>query len=49
MADEDHYVIDHYTSPERLSSYFAGDWNILLTLRTGQAGQPEKENHEARV
>lgn len=77
-VEQDHYLIEHYTSPERLSSYFAGDWNILLTLRTGQfierahvgqlhdhthrmglllaarshrprAGQPEKENHEARV
>lgn len=29
-------LIEHYTSPEALSSYFTSDWSILLTLRTSE-------------
>lgn len=31
-----HYLIEHYTSPEKLGSHFAADWNVLLTLRTNE-------------
>jgi hypothetical protein len=31
-----HYLIEHYTSPEKLGSHFAGSWNVLLTLRTNE-------------
>jgi hypothetical protein len=35
-VEPEHYLTEHYTSPERLSRHFAGDWTILLTLRTGE-------------
>ncbi|MFC0864935.1 hypothetical protein ACFHYQ_21815 [Sphaerimonospora cavernae] len=31
-----HYLIEHYTSPERLSYHFTGSWDLLLTLRTSE-------------
>ncbi|WP_413100122.1 SAM-dependent methyltransferase [Streptomyces sp. Inha503] len=31
-----HHLIEHYTSPEKLGSYFATDWQVLLTLRTSE-------------
>ena len=31
-----HHLIEHYTSPEKLSRHFSSAWNILLTLRTGE-------------
>jgi SAM-dependent methyltransferase len=34
--EQRHFLIEHYTSPERLSRYFGADWTILLTLRTGE-------------
>lgn len=34
--EEKHFVIEHYTSPERLSRHFAEGWTILLTLRTSE-------------
>ena len=30
------HLIEHYTSPERLSRHFASGWTILLTLRTSE-------------
>jgi hypothetical protein len=30
------HLIEHYTSPERLSRHFTSDWTILLTLRTSE-------------
>jgi len=32
----DEYRIEHFTSPEKLSRHFAGEWTVLLTLRTGE-------------
>ncbi len=46
-----HHLIEHYTSPERLSAHFSTDWDIQLTLRTGQftelphIGQPHAHTH----
>ncbi len=46
-----HYLIEHYTSPEKLSQHFTGDWDILLTLRTNEfterphVGQPHDHAH----
>ncbi|MEV6363194.1 class I SAM-dependent methyltransferase [Nocardia asteroides] len=36
MPVEDHqYLIEHYTTPDKLFRYFPGDtWEVLLTLRT---------------
>ncbi|BFV56355.1 hypothetical protein KCMC57_up14590 [Kitasatospora sp. CMC57] len=31
-----HHMIEHYTSPEKLSRHFTSDWRVLLTLRTGE-------------
>ena len=31
-----HHVIEHYTSPEKLSRHFTNAWSVLLTLRTGE-------------
>ncbi|WP_326611533.1 class I SAM-dependent methyltransferase [Streptomyces scopuliridis] len=31
-----HYLIEHYTSPEKLRRRFIGDWDVLLTLRTNE-------------
>ncbi|MET9398509.1 SAM-dependent methyltransferase [Kitasatospora sp. NPDC002965] len=31
-----HHLVDHYTSPEKLSRHFTGAWNVLLTLRTAE-------------
>jgi SAM-dependent methyltransferase len=35
-VEEKHFVIEHYTSPERLSRHFAEGWTVLLTLRTSE-------------
>ncbi|WP_030458875.1 bifunctional 2-polyprenyl-6-hydroxyphenol methylase/3-demethylubiquinol 3-O-methyltransferase UbiG [Kitasatospora sp. NRRL B-11411] len=35
-VDQRHHLIEHYTSPERLSRHFTSAWTILLTLRTGE-------------
>ena len=46
-----HYLIEHYTSPEKLSPHFSAGWGIQLTLRTGQftelphIGQPHPHTH----
>lgn len=46
-----HHLIEHYTSPEKLSQYFTDRWTVLLTLRTGEfterphIGQPEAHTH----
>jgi SAM-dependent methyltransferase len=37
---EKHCVIEHYTSPERLSRHFAEGWTILLTVRTSEFSEP---------
>lgn len=31
-----HHLIEHYTSPEKLRSHFATDWQVLLTLCTSE-------------
>ncbi|MFJ8001211.1 SAM-dependent methyltransferase [Streptomyces sp. NPDC096310] len=31
-----HYLIEHYTSPEKLRRHLIGDWDVLLTLRTNE-------------
>ncbi|MDT3400356.1 SAM-dependent methyltransferase [Streptomyces sp. B1866] len=35
-VEQGHHLIEHYTSPEKLSSCFTGVWDVLLTLRTGE-------------
>ena len=35
-VEQDQHLIEHYTSPERLSRHFASEWTIMLTLRTGE-------------
>jgi hypothetical protein len=46
-----HHLIEHYTSPERLSRHFIPNWEILLTLRTNEfierahIGQPHDHTH----
>lgn len=46
-----HHLIEHYTSPERVSRHFIPDWEILLTLRTNEfterahIGQPHDHTH----
>jgi hypothetical protein len=29
-----HHLVEHYTSPEKLSRHFTSAWHVLLTLRT---------------
>ncbi|MGW1881544.1 hypothetical protein [Streptomyces sp. NPDC001970] len=31
-----HYLIEHYTSPEKLGRHFTVSWNVLLMLRTNE-------------
>jgi SAM-dependent methyltransferase len=38
--EEKHFMIEHYTSPERLSHHFTDGWTILLTLRTSEFDEP---------
>ncbi len=33
-VEQRHYLVEHYTTPEKLRRYFSGDWDVLLTLRT---------------
>ncbi|MCG6497196.1 SAM-dependent methyltransferase [Kitasatospora sp. A2-31] len=46
-----HHLIEHYTSPEKLSRHFSSAWSVLLTLRTGEfterahLGQPQDHTH----
>ncbi|MBA6434756.1 SAM-dependent methyltransferase [Streptomyces sp. GMR22] len=35
-VEQRHYLIEHYTSPETLSSHFTTDWQVLLTLCTDE-------------
>jgi hypothetical protein len=35
-VEQRHHLIEHYTSPEKLSRHFASAWTVLLTLRTGE-------------
>src|SRR5258708_4569207 len=35
-VEQGQHLIEHYTSPERLSRHFASGWTILLTLRTSE-------------
>ncbi|SEO49391.1 class I SAM-dependent methyltransferase [Actinacidiphila rubida] len=45
------HLTEHYTSPERLRPLFSTNWNITLTLRTGEftepphVGQPHPHTH----
>lgn len=50
-----HQLIEHYTSPEKLSRHFDSDWNVLLTLRTSEfterphVGRLEDHTHRMGV
>ncbi|MEU0082560.1 class I SAM-dependent methyltransferase [Streptomyces sp. NPDC006274] len=50
-VEKRHYLVEHYTSPERLRHHFIGDWDVLLTLRTNEfserahIGQPRDHTH----
>ncbi|MFB8392971.1 class I SAM-dependent methyltransferase [Streptomyces yangpuensis] len=33
-VEQRHFLVEHYTSPEKLRRHFIGDWDVLLTLRT---------------
>jgi hypothetical protein len=50
-VEQRHYLIEHYTSPEKLIRYFTDSWSVLLTLRTGvfteraHIGQPHDHTH----
>jgi hypothetical protein len=50
-VEQRHHVIEHYTSPERLSHHFTTGWDVLLTLRTNEfterphVGQPHDHTH----
>jgi SAM-dependent methyltransferase len=35
-TEQRHFLTEHYTSPERLSHHFTGEWTIVLTLRTSE-------------
>jgi SAM-dependent methyltransferase len=35
-VEQNQYLIEHYTAPERLNCHFASGWTILLTLRTDE-------------
>ncbi|MGC1284905.1 MAG: class I SAM-dependent methyltransferase [Streptosporangiaceae bacterium] len=37
--EEKHFLIEHYTSPERLSRHFTEGWTVLLKLRTSEFGE----------
>lgn len=39
-VEEKHFMIEHYTSPERLGHHFTEGWTILLTLRTSEFDEP---------
>ncbi|MFM9608065.1 class I SAM-dependent methyltransferase [Streptomyces niveiscabiei] len=50
-VEQRHTLVEHYTSPERLARHFGGDWDVRLTLRTGEfierphRGQPHEHTH----
>ncbi|WP_405809279.1 SAM-dependent methyltransferase [Streptomyces sp. NBC_00210] len=35
-VEQRHCFVEHYTSPEKLGSWFATNWDVLLTLRTSE-------------
>ena len=35
-VEQRQYLVEHYTSPEKLGSHFNGEWDVLLTLRTNE-------------
>lgn len=35
-SEQRHHLVEHYSSPEKLSRHFASDWSVLLTLRTNE-------------
>ncbi|MHC5908152.1 class I SAM-dependent methyltransferase [Streptomyces sp. S6] len=50
-VEQRHARVEHYTSPERLAHHFGDDWDVRLTLRTGEfverphVGQPREHTH----
>ncbi|WP_441250928.1 SAM-dependent methyltransferase [Kitasatospora sp. McL0602] len=50
-VEERHHLIEHYTSPEKLSRHFTSSWSVLLSLRTNEfteqahIGRPQDHTH----